>query len=799
MIFSHAFTTALRHFRRYRLYVLANIAGLGIGLAGCLLIALYVQHELSYDRFHSNADRIYRVASTLQRGNVNQEYASAPAPLGPALAETLPEVVDFVRLYPARTAPPRLTYADHTFWEPGFLYADVSIFEVFDFALLRGDPATALASPYTVVLTASTAQRYFGDADPMGKVLTSGDSTTFTVTGVVADIPANSHVTFDFLASLSTKKEALANPGEWRNSGYYTYLLLACDASMEAVQQKVPSVIAATMPVDMPDLFAYNLQPLTQIHLHSLRRHELGSNGRMVLVYLFSGIALLTLLIACLNYVNLATAQAARRAREVGVRKATGANRLQLAAQFIGEALLLCGASFVLALFISYLALPSFSTLMERPLALGNLGLWGWSVTIGTVLVVGVLSGAYPALYLAALRPAQVLKGAFQPGAPSAFRQGMVVVQLAVATLLIISTLVVRGQLQYMQDRPLGFSTEQVIALPMNDDAGVAARYEVLKETILQQPATTHVTASSGTPGRASTFYTNPVRVVGQDETLSVRSLVADDDFVATYQLNLLAGRLPTPVSVERKGNFFRGEFLITETLAQELGWIRPEDALGRLLNWKGSIQGEVVGVVSDFHFLGLQQAVEPVLIAGFAPMFNYISIRVNTTDVARTLANLEADWQRILPDRPFDYFFVDADYARQYHDETRLARLTNMFSALAIWLACLGLFGLAAYAAERRTREIGVRKVMGASIRQIIVLLASDFLKLGLLALAIATPIALIAARQWLDQFAYQMHLGPSPFVLAGSLVLLLLLIAVSYRSIQAALADPVHSLRHE
>lgn len=780
-----------RQLRRHPRYSLLNLFGLTVGFTAVLLVGVYVQHERSYDRFHDEAPRLVRVVSDFVRGDDVFPYAYATAPLGPALAAALPEVAAFTRIWPVGNRPPRVQQGARTFWEPGLAYADASVFEVFAFPLRAGDPATALAQPNTVVLTEEAARKYFGPEDPMGRTLTVADTLHLTVTGLLAPMPAPSHLSFEMLASLTTHAADLSDPRAWMNGGYYTYLLLESEAATATVADKLPEVVARYLPEGLPSLFRYHLQPLTDIHLHSHRRSEIGTNGRAAQVYLFLGIALLILVIASLNYVNLSLAQGLRRAREVGVRKTLGAQRRQLLGQLLSEAFLFNSLGGLLALGATALLLPAFGALMNRSLHLEALGPGGWLAMGLGLLLLTVLAGGYPALFLASLRPARVLKGGFQPGRLSRLRQGMLAAQMALATLLIVGTLVARAQMAYIAERPLGFAAEQVVALPMNEDAEIARQYPRLKQALLAQPSVRHVAAASGTPGRARTFYSNPLQQVGEADWHTVRSLAIDADFVETYGLRLLAGRTFAPASPNG--------FLINEALMRELGWAAPDDALGQRLNWKGSVEGEVIGIVADFHFLGIQAPLEPVLLAYRPAMFNFVSIRTEAAEMTQALAAIEKTWQQLLPDHPFAYFFVEADYARQYQATRQTARLVRGFSLLAVLLACLGLFGLAAYAAEQRTRELGIRKVFGAGLPGLLYLLAQPFLRMALLGLAVGMPLAYALTQSWLSQFAYHATPGAGLFSLAGLLVLLNTVLSIGHQAWRTARQAPIESLRHE
>ncbi|HMB89496.1 MAG TPA: ABC transporter permease [Rhodothermales bacterium] len=791
---------ALRNLRRQAGYTFLNVTGLAVGIACCLLILLYVQDERAFDRYHKQADHIVRAVLDLETPTGTNALTAGPAALAPTILAEIPEVERAVRFYHPSSVPVR--YGDEPFQEEAFFFADSSVFGIFDFELIAGNPRTALATPYSLVLTEETAHRYFGADDPMGQVLTVNDSLQFEVTGIVADIPAQSHFRFDFLASFSSWEALVPSLVDtWSPHIYYTYLLLSPGTTAEAVEARLPQLVEENANLTRPGWsFNFQLQPLTSIHLYSHRNDELGSNGRVENLYLFGVIAVFILLIACVNFMNLTTARAGNRMQEVGMRKVLGAHRKQLAGQFLGEAFLLSFASVALALGLALLALPLFNTLSGKTGAVADL-LSGPTllalIVIG--LVVGLLAGTYPAFVLSSFRPLAVFKGGAQVGRQRGaivLRKGLVVFQFAVSIFLISGSAIVYSQLDYMRSRPLGFAPEQVVVLSGLKGSQLDL-YETLKEELGQLAAVEGVAASNGVPGRQNLGLSIQTEGMAEDEWRVMNVLFVDLGFAEAYQMDMVAGR----DFAEGRDTDSTRNFILNETAVANLGWT-PQEAVGKPFALTRG-RGEVVGVVRDFHYAALQHRVEPLAIRsspvafGSAPL--YVSLRISTQQANRVLPQLEAVWNSIVPGRPFTFFFLNADFDRQYRAEDQLSQLVSIFAVLATLIACLGLFGLAAHTAEQRTKEIGVRKVLGASVSGIVALLSKDFLKLVLLGFAIATPISYFAMHRWLDDFAYRVEIAWWIFLIVGFAALIIALLTVSYQAIRAATLDPVKALRYE
>ncbi len=791
---------ALRNLKRHHWYTFINVTGLAVGIACCLLIFLFVQHELSYDRFHDEAASIYRVYNEVDMPSGQTASFNASAYVGPTLTEAFPEIETFVRLAQPRTSTV-FAYEGQYYEESNLLYADSSVFGVFDFPLQQGNPTTALAAPFSLVLTASTARKYFGDADPIGAVLTThGSDQAYTVTGILADVPTTSHLQFDGLIAMATAEATGTFSFEdMLDLRFATYLRLHDNTSARALEAKFPDLVERLIGdfQRQNNIFnSFGLVPLPEVYLHDAHR-GLGQRGSRANLYTFAAIALLTLLIACINFTNLATARSTRRAKEVGVRKMMGAQRRQLAGQFLGESILLSLGALLLALGLAGLSLPFFNTLAGITLPYAILLQPTFLLLLpGVALGVGLLAGSYPALVLSGFRPAKILKGQHLASPKGVLlRKGLVVFQFAISVVLLVGTGIVYQQLRHMQQQDLGFRTEQMLVIDFRGDEQVREQLGVIKQAMARVPGVVASTASQAIPSRLG--YTALAYVATADgETREVMMPVfpVDHDFLDVYDLTLLAGR---NFSLSFPTDSTEG-FLINETAARTFGFASPEDALGMSLREWGQ-QGQVIGVVSDFHYTSLRRAIEPMNFLLGASNARFLTVRIGTDALPQTVAALEAVWQQHAPHRPFDYRFLDESFEAQYRAEQRFGQLAGTFTGLAILVACMGLFGLATFMAEQRTKEIGIRKVLGASLPQLLLLLSKEFALLVLLAIVVASPLAYTLMQRWLDDFAYRIDISWPIFLGAGLIALLIALLTVSYQSLRAALADPVKSLRYE
>ncbi|MGB3619072.1 MAG: ABC transporter permease, partial [Catalinimonas sp.] len=782
---------AWRNLRKHRLFSLLNLLGLALGLAVFFLMALLIADDLRYDRFHERADRIARVTMQVRMQGEETEVAVTGTKVAPAFVRAFPEVEAGVRTYMDNATVRR---GEKLFREPRFLYADSAFFGVFTFPLRAGDPTTALAAPDRVVLTERAAAKYFGEENPVGQTLLV-DGYDYLVAGVAADPPSHSQLKFDFVASFTSL--SVAEREEWWSANYVTYLLLRDPAALGALQAKIPGYMrgqSAETGMAGEDYLTYTLEPLVDVHLHSeLAGHE--PNGDIRYVWGLTAVALLILLIACVNYVNLATARSADRAREVSVRKVLGAERAGLFRQFWGEALLLTAVALLAAGLLAALVLPSLNEVAGRTLAFGvfsplRLG----AVLVGLCLVVSLLAGGYPALVLTRFRPVAALKGR-GTGATSGqwLRKGLIMFQFVVSSFLIIGTLVVRQQMEYVQDRKLGYNPERVVVLPA--ERAILKNLAAVKNAWTGDPRVASVTAAYETPTFIEGSYT--LERPGSEETPLVAAIPVDGDFVRTLEIDLLAGRDFTAAEQALANEREASEdyaFLLNASAAKNLGWT-PDDALGQPITVSGRA-GQVVGVTDDFHFASLRENVGPLVMMLERQTWGVVMVRLAGNDLQASLNFLRADWAARVPDRPFDYWFLDDEFDQLYRQEQRLETVFSVFAGLAVLLASLGLIGLSAFTAARRTKEIGIRKVLGASVGGLVLMLVRDFLLLVGVAFAVAVPLAAWAMQRWLADFAYRVELHVGVFVAAGLLAAVAAGLTVGWESLRAARVDPVTSL---
>jgi putative ABC transport system permease protein len=801
-------TTALRNLRRQKGYTTTNVFGLTLGIVTCLVIGLYVRHHLQYDRFHDDAERIYRLTrQTVTEGRVTRRQANTPAALGPTLRDMYAGVEASVRIMFPYPNDVLVTIGDQRFYESGFLWADASVFDVFDFPLTQGTPETALNRPYSVVISETLAQRYFGTTDPIGQTLAIQGWTEdeYTVTGVLKDVPETSHLQFTMLGSMTGLDRVYTalfeGEGAWTNSVMYTYIRLTGAAAKDQLTEALPAFTERHLGAfgeQSGVTYRFALQPLTSVHLDADLRTFIDTPVDARYLYLFGAIALLVLAVAGVNFVNLTTAQAARRAREVGIRKAMGSSRGQLIAQFVGEAMLFSALAFLVAMGGTRLAMP----ILQDAVGITVQANWAdpvlWGGGAALVLLMGGLAGWYPALLLSSAQPARALRNrGLDGGRGRRLRQGLIAFQMAVTILLLAGTGVIQQQLDFVRTTSLGFDQEQVVVVPIRDDA-TRQRADVLKRAWTQHPDVASVTAASGVPGRLMLSDRWPVtRVDGADAPVPLLAMMADPDFVETMDIELVAGRdLSTALPTDQTN-----AFLLSTSAVQALGFASPQAALGEQVHWQ---QGEgktgtVVGVVRDVHTRSLHETIEPMLIHVFPERYSTFALRLRGDDLAGTLDAIEAQWAAHVPGQPFDYAFLDDTIDRLYRTDEQVGRLTGLFAMLAIAIACVGLFGLAAYTAARRRKEIGIRKVLGATAGNVVALLSGEYVRLVGLAFVVAAPLAYLAAQQWLQNFAYRIELGPWLFISAGGLALTVALLTVSTQALRAARVDPAAVIRAE
>ncbi len=786
---------AIRNLMRNKVFSAINILGLAIGMACCMLILLYALDELSYDQHHNNAHRIYRLAEEIQSGGVPRRFAITSFPMGSTLVQEFPSVEDAVRFL-RKDEKTLVANEQRHFYERGVLFVDANVFQVFNFPLSKGDPQTALLEPNSIVLTEAMARKYFGDEDPMGRTLSVGGN-TYKITGVLKNSKHRSHLRFDFLASLNISKG-------WLSMDFYTYLLLHATQAADEVETKLPDFIERHIGAEMEaagihlKLF---LQPLTDIHLHSSMEFEISPNGDIRYVYLFLVIAFIVLLLACMNFINLSTARSVYRAKEIGLRKVVGAKRGELIGQFLGESMFLASLAVIFTVVAVEILLPSFKGFVERDLFFDYLKSRDvLLLLIGIALFTGVLSGSYPALFLSALNPVVALKGLVDAGSKkSAMRKTLIIVQFAISVILVIGTGLVYDQAEYIRNRRLGFRKEHIVVMP-NGGGEPERRY---RNKVSAHSAVLNVTASSTVPGggmSANVFY--PLTDGTYKDAVLMNVFYVDHGFIETFGIEVLEGRaLSDDVASDRKG-----AFMLNQAAMSKLGWTSCAnrqfgmDVHGEGAEMRAGLQGDVVGVVTDFHYKSLHHEIEPlVIMMGGGWTRDYLSIRIRPDDVAGTLDFLRNQWREAVPNTPFEYSFLDTSFDRLYRTEARLGMLFGSFSVLAIVVAGLGLFGLASISVQQRTKEIGVRKAVGASVSSIVLLLSKEYVLLVGAANLVAWPIAYYAMNRWLENFAYRVDPEISTFVLGGLLSLCIALLTVSYETCKAARANPVDALRYE
>ncbi len=787
-MFKNYFLVTVRNLKKNRTYSLINIIGLAVGMTAFILIAAYVQYELSFDKHFENADRIYRV--------VREGRAFTPSPLGAALNEDIPEVEVAARFM--RRDDTLVSLEQNNFLEAEFFWADPEVFEIFSIPFISGDPKTALNDPSSVVLSKRTAVKYFGRTDPMGKTLTVSENFEFTVSGVFSDMPDNSHFIMDVVVPYETFFQTTNNDiTSWSSNFSYTYFLLREGASPQVLENKITSLI--TDPLFEAEGFKkpypkmYFVQPITEVHLLSHRMQEIRVNNDMKFIILFSSIAVLILLIACINYMNLSTARSLRRGREVGMRKVVGAQKGQLITQFLGESVAVAVVAMSFSIMMVLMALPFFNNLVERQLSLNPFQ--NPQIFLGLVFItlfVGLIAGSYPAMRMSGFKPITVLSGTFtRSHKGSTLRNALVLVQFSITIILIICTIAVRDQLKFIKTLDMGYEKEQILTFPARGSS-VRQNIQSIKAELLQSSYITAVTTSGSLPNNIDTFTSRNWTGRNPDVPIAIYYNTADYDFIDLFGLEIVQGR-----------NFSRdftsdetGAFLVNETAVKVAEWKSP---IGRkLTHWTGAT-GNIVGVLKDFHLQSLHSPIEPLYVfLDFQSFFN-ISIKIKSANIPQTIGYVEGVMKKFAPSYPFSYSFFDEVFERAYFTEQRMGRIFGSFAILAIFIACLGLFGLTTFAAVQRTKELGIRKVLGASGSKIFLLLSKEFLRWVLLANLFAWPIAYFVMNKWLQNFAYRIHIGIVSFLISGGTALLIAYLTVSYQSIKSARANPVDSLRYE
>lgn len=804
-MFKNYLKVALRNLWKNKGFTAINIIGLATGLAVCLLIVLYVVDELSYDKYNADADRIYRLDADIYFNNTQADFAVAPDPLALTLKKEYPVVEEMTRISNQRDILVKKDNQNVQDYNCG--YVDSTFFNVFTVPMIKGNPVTALTEPNSVVIDETTAKKYFGSTDVIGKTLYLDNNTNCKITGVIKDIPKQSHFHYHFLRPRGKDNES------WLSNNTYNYIKVRPGTTQAAMQKNVDATISKYLGRELEqqvhsslkDLeakgnhFIYHLMPVTDIHLRSSKQYEVEANGDITYVYIFSVIAIFILLIACVNFMNLSTARSANRAKEVGIRKVAGSLRTQLVTQFLTETVLLSFFSLLLALLLAILLLPFFNQLSLKEMSVATLfSTWLFPVMIALVFVVGCLAGSYPAFYLSSFQPVQVLKGKIAKGFKSSWlRSGLVVFQFSISIILIVGTIVIYNQLDYIRSKKIGYNRDQVLVV--HNIYNLNENRKLFRDQLKSVPGVANATEGD-MPTEKNFDNEGWFRDAGFDASKAVllTNFYIDVDYIPTLGMEMQQGRnfskdFPTDSS----------GVILNEAALKVLGFKEPfKETLYRPDFQKdGSITPKafhVVGIVKDFNFSSLHQSVTP-LVMQLSDHYSTAAVRINANNIPAVISNVQAKWNAMAPGQPLNYSFMDADFNNIYTTEQQTGKLFITFAVFAIFIGCLGLFGLVTYAAEQRTKEIGVRKVLGASVGGIVVMLSKDFAKLLLVASIIAFPVAWFMMHQWLQNFAYRTAIGWWIFIVAGVAASIIALITVGFQAMKAAMVNPVKSLRTE
>ncbi|MEO8710562.1 MAG: FtsX-like permease family protein [Parafilimonas sp.] len=799
-MFTNYLKIAWRNLRKNKLYSAINIFGLAAGLAACLLIGVYIIHELSYDKFNANANRIVRATMEYgQSGTVNN-IATTGTKVGPQFKRIFPSVEAYTRTFISHNV---VKSGDKIFDEPRILYADPSFFKIFSFHIIEGNPSTALDAPDKIVITQSMAKKYFGDEDALNKTFTSGGK-DLRVSAVCEDVPQNSQIKFDFATQFLNLGNGV-DAEQWWTANWITYFLLRDEKGIPLLQQQIAdymktAAVRAEANLEGSDYLTFHLEPLTKVHLYSsLAGFE--PNGSITYIYMFAIIALLILIIACANYTNLATAQSAGRTGEIGMRKVMGASKRQVFMQFMGESLLLTFVAAILAFVLSVFLIPYFNNITGKQFTAEVL-MQPLSITalIVCAIFVSFFAGLYPALVLSGTQIMGVLKKGFNfTGGNNLLRKALIVAQFGISVFLIIYTIIILQQMNYMQTKNLGYDKDHIVVLPIGGK--MLNNFQNLKDAFTQVNGVEAVTASYETPENVG--WGDGITAIDEKgkHDISLNAMPVDLDFIKTLKMQLVAGRDFQQsdfamMDTNNNNANFHVPYIINETLAKKIGWTPQQSINGTI---EKGVTGPVVGVVKDFNFKSLHDPIGPLVIflgRGYSRAF---MLRISGNNMQKTLGNLEIVWKQRVPDRPFAYHFLDDDYNKLYKADQRTSLFFSVAAGLAIMLACLGLFGLAAFTTIQRTKEIGIRRILGATVSNITFLIAKNFLQLVAIAILIAIPLAWWAGNNWLQDFAFRIHIQTSVFLITAIITALIALCTVGYHTIKAALTNPVKSLRTE
>jgi putative ABC transport system permease protein len=807
-MFKNYLKTAIRGLRKNPGFTAINVLGLSVGLATCLLIVFYVVDELSYDRFNKKAGNIMRVNLEIKFGGNNSTYAQTMAPLAQVLNIEFPDVEKAVRL--KGRGGVHVKKDNENIQEDMMIYSDPGLFDVFTLPMIDGNAASALVEPNSIVITESTAKKYFNKVNVVGQTLVLNDHENYKITGVIRDIPKQSHFNYDFFLSMSSLQESKETT--WLSNNFNTYILLKPGADYKKLNAQFPAMMRKHIDAELKSVihlsmdefekagnyFKMSLTPLTDIHLYSNNVGELGRNGNILYVYIFLAIAIFILLIACVNFMNLSTARSSNRAREVGVRKVLGSPRKSLIVQFLTESVLVTFASTLIAVIIAWLMLPVFNQMANKELAITFQSfIWLLPAMIVIAVVIGCLAGFYPAFFLSAFQPVDVLKGKLSTGFKGGrLRSFLVVFQFSISIILIIGTLVIYNQLNYIQSKNLGYDRNQVLIVKNTNALGNQAK--IFKQEVKQISGVEDATLTGFLPTAdyrsSSATFQDPT--LDQKRGILPQVWSVDEDYLGTLNIKVVSGR-----NFSDQLHTDSSSAIINETAARLLGQKSPlNKPLYRIMDNSGKKvkRYSIVGVVKDFHFSSLRDNISPVVLY-LEDNYDALSIKTNTKNVPALLAQIKNKWDSLVPNQHFAYSFMDQDFEATYRSEQRIGKIFMIFTSLAIAIACLGLFGLAAYAAEQRTKEIGIRKVLGADVTVIVAMLSKDFIKLVLIAILISSPLAWFFMQKWLQGFAYRVNFQWWIIALAGVGAILIAFVTISFQSIKSALANPIKSLKTE
>ena len=776
--------TSFRSIKRNLSFSLINISGLSIGLALVIILLAWLQFEFSFDRFHENADKIFRVVVEFKMEKTSDNFANTPAPLGEVLKKDIPEVVDYVRFgYWGRVL---VNYENEQFWE-NIELADPSIFSIFSFSLLKGNPETALSNPRSIILSETKAKKYFGDKNPLGLSLLLGDNKTpYIITGVLKDIPSNSQIQFDFLSSFS---EDRSNKG-WGMWNYTTYILAKDNDSYRSITEKLSEIVKK---IPLEDDFQLHIQPLLKIHLHSRLRSDLNTNTNIKTVYIISSILILVLLVACINYMNLATSRYTKRGKEAGLRKVAGATNSNLIGQFLFESFAITFSAFIIALFLVYFFIPIFISITGIPLKLESLLTFSSIVKfIILIILISFIAGSYPAITLSSVNPVSSIRDDFKLGriiSVKVFRKVLVVFQFFISIALIASAFVIKSQLAYIRNKDIGLNSDQIVVVPIYQ-AQVKLKYELFKKEISSNPAILNASAVAYFPGTQGYYQNTWWEGLAQGDNSNYMDWISvDQDFISTLKIELLKGEF-FPSDISTKSPIY---YVLNESAVKKTGWYDPLrkqfDIIGK---------GEVVGVVKDFNFKSLHNELKPLALTFYPALFDNLMIKISAENIPNTLNYLKKTWDSLFPQYPFEFTFLNNDFQKMYKKETTSSLIITYVSFLALFISCIGLFGLVLFTIDSRIKEIGIRKVAGSTTGRIVLMLNLEYIKFILLSFIIACPIIIYSMQKWLQSFAYRVNLSWWIFFFAGLITILISLFTVSWHTWKTATKNPVSCLRH-